>query len=464
MTAPVPPGAAVEDPPPVPHWFFTGYSDVRANFPLVERFHNDVQHRVKMMLGNAVPGAGFVDFKDIIPGEYWEKRVVEHGVCTARAMLALYSPSYFQSHWCAHEWTVFNARLGRFRREDARCLIGVLWQRGGRKWPAAVTAAQYVTLGDPESIYEQAGLYYIVPRGNEPVREEYERLVNKVAGLVVGAHAAALEPLKADGVDKLRPVFGAESDLSVDCVLAYADRDTDRRWGEWAYAQLAERRDVDVLPAECFGRAPARLLRSSLRRAQRVVVLLSRNSLTDPCLHRTVLEEIYADRELAPDLPRLIPMFIEPVPEEETPAGLAPGDGNALYDIPDLHAKREILLSAVSKPVLAPAVARRPPPPEPQNAVSHFERTLVDKLSQASSLMDDDIRRVWFEATGLDPAEEPESRWPTRIWLLSVVRVARKLPDGYTRLALALEAIDSESPESVEVRKLVDGHEPGPED
>ncbi|MDF3144272.1 MULTISPECIES: TIR domain-containing protein [unclassified Streptomyces] len=460
MNAAVPPDAAGGGPPPVPYWFFTGYSDDRSMFPLVERFHNDVQKQVKQMLGNAVPGKGFVDFQDIRPGERWEERVVANGVCTARAMLALYSPSYFQSHWCAHEWTVFNARLSRRANLiDSPFLIGVLWQRIGLKLPEPSTAYQYVRLG-AGTMYEQRGLVSIVPRDQGPVHQEYEDVVHEVARLLVEAHFAALAPIRVEDIATLRPQFGAESSLPVDYVLAYTDRDRDRGWGKWAYSQLHPGHDVDVLPAECFGRAPARLLRSSLLRAKRVVLLLSRDSLTDRCLNRTVLEEIYADPDLEPDLPRLVPVFIDHVPPEEVPAGLTPQDVAALYDIPDPLSQREILLTAVNAPVTAPAVARKAPPAFPSNAVSSFESRLVDKLSVASSLIDGDIRTIWFEATGFDTAEEPKSNLPTRPWLLAVVRIARKRPDGYERLARALEAIDSESPESIEVRKLVDGHTP----
>ncbi|MBK3640660.1 toll/interleukin-1 receptor domain-containing protein [Streptomyces sp. MBT33] len=459
MNAPLPPGAAVGGPPRVPDWFFTGYSEDRGNFPLVQRFHEDVERMVRQMLGKAVPGRGFLDFSSIKPGERWEDRVVANGVCTAKAMLALYSPSYFQSHWCAHEWTVFNARLDRRASlVGSPFLIGVLWQKGVRKWPEPSTEYQYVRLGE-DTTYEQRGLLHIVPRGEGPIKQEYDDLVHEVAKLLVEAHSAALSPIRLDDVEALHPQFGPESSLRVDCVLAYADRDTDRAWGQWAYSQLAVKgRDVDVLPAECFGRAPVKLLRSSLRRAQRVVVLLSRDSLRDPCLNRTVLEAICADPALADDLPRLVPMFIDAVPPEEIPAGLVPDGGNALYGIHDEQALRDILLAAVDAPVQVQAAARRTAPAYPSSAVSPFERSLVDRLSVASSLMDTEMRHVWYQATGLDEGEEPSSRLSTRVWLLSVVRIARKLTDGYERLALALEAIESESAESIEVRKLVDGH------
>lgn len=463
MILPPPPGAATAGPPgPIPHWFFTSYSDDESNFPLVKRFHEDVERAVRLILGKAIPGRGFVDFRDVKPGELWEDRVVETGVCTTRAMLALYSPSFFQSHWCAHEWTVFTARVGRYRANGGGipCLFGVLWQKGRREWPDAVTAFHFVRRG-PDSVYERRGLVHLVPLDPQtPGSQEYRDIVQEVAELIAEAHAAALPPIKVDDTRQLRPPFGPESSLTIDYVMAYAEKDRD--WGEWVYAHLAELGEVDVLPPECLGRAPCDLLRISLSRAQRVVVLLSGHSLADKGLNRTILESVYADPELTADLPRLVPLFIESVPDDGVPASLHPGIGNALYGIPDADAARDIVLAAVNAPVPTHAGVREPAPAYPSSAVSPFEGTLVDKLSLASSLRDPYIRRIWFEATGLDPAEEPDFRLQTRVWLLAVVRIARKQTDGYARLALALEAIDSESPESIEVRKLVDSHTPVP--
>ncbi|MGW5468638.1 TIR domain-containing protein [Streptomyces chartreusis] len=439
----------------MPHWFFTGYSDDKNNLPLVERFHKDVEQQVGQMLGNAVPGSGFVDFRDIRPGERWEDRIIASGVCTAQAMLALYSPSYFQSHWCAHEWTVFNARLNRRAGlGESPFLVGVLWQAIGLKVPEPAAAYQYVRLG-ASTKYEQRGLMSIVPRGEGQIHQEYEDLVHEVAKLLVEAHSAALAPIRVEDIATLRPEFGAESSLPIDYVLAYDDRDNDRDWGRWAYSQLHHGHGVDVLPAECFGRAPSELLRTSLLRARRLVVLLSRDSLTGPCLHRRVLEEIYADPDLKPDLPRLVPVFIDDIPPEEVPTGLPQDGAAALYDIPDPMSQREILLTAVNAPVRAPTAVRKAAPAYPAGAVSPFESRLVDKLSVASSLIDPDVRSIWFEATGFGVAEEPKSNLPTRPWLLAVVRIARKLPDGYERLALALKAVGSEL-EAIEVRKLID--------
>ncbi|MFJ8539889.1 hypothetical protein [Streptomyces sp. NPDC093591] len=134
-----------------------------------------------------------------------------------------------------------------------------------------------------------------------------------------------------------------------------------------------------------------------------------------------------------------------------------------LYGIPDWHSKREILLKAVTAAVRTPAAAHRTAPAYPGSSVTKFERALTDKLSLASPLLDESMRRDWFEATGLDAAAEPDSRYPLRTWLMSVLALARKEPDGYRRLALALQAVAPESPESTEVRKLVDGHESGSE-
>ncbi|MFF2127742.1 TIR domain-containing protein [Streptomyces olivochromogenes] len=462
MSVPPPPVPVPAGPPgPIPHWFFTGYSDSEANFPRVRRFHEDVEREVRLSLGEAVPGQGFVDFRDIRPGERWEDRIVENGICTTRAMLALYSPSYFQSHWCAHEWTVFTARLSQYRLStgaEIPCLIGVRWQRTRQPWPEEVTTYQYVRR-DPNSLYERRGLIHLVPREEQdPGTREYQEIVQEVADVIVDAHDNPLPSIRLDDAAWSWSAFGPESSLSVDVVLTYSDRN--RGWGDWVHALLAERREVSVLPPECLGRVPAELLRNSLTRAHRVVVLISRHSLAEQGPNKAVLEEIYDDPDLVDNLPRLVPLFIEDVPEEIVPAGLLPRDGKALYDIPDADAVRDIVLTAVTAPVPSPAVAQMPEPEFPSDAVSPFESELADKLSLASSLLDNDLRDVWFQATGLDASRRPHPRLRTRPWVLSVILASRKWEDGYERLAVALEGLDKGAPETIEVRRLVDSRQP----
>ncbi|MBK6018059.1 TIR domain-containing protein [Streptomyces sp. MBT53] len=462
MSAPPPPGPVPAGPPGlIPHWFFTGYSDSKANFSRVKRFHEDVEKEVRLSLGEAVPGRGFVDFRDIRPGERWEDRIVENGICTTRAMLALYSPSYFQSHWCAHEWTVFTARLSQYRSStgaEVPCLIGVRWQRTRQAWPEEVTTYQYVRR-DPNSLYEKRGLIHLVPHGEQDGgTQEYWEIVHEVADVIVDAHDNPLPSARLDDAWS-RSAFGPESSLYVDVVLTYSDRNRD--WGDWVHALLAERREVSVLPSDCLGRVPAELLRNSLTRAHRVVALISRHSLAEQGPNKAVLEEMYDDPDVVDNLPRFVPLFIEDVPEEIVPAKLLPRGGKALYDIPDSDAVRDIVLAAVNAPVASPAVAQIPEPKFPSDAVSAFESELADKLSLASSLRDKDLRDVWFQATGLDASRRPPPGLRTRPWVLSVILASRKWEDGYERLAVALECLDQGAPETIEVRRLVAGRRSG---
>lgn len=454
MSAALPAQPPAGPPGPLPHRFFTGYSDSESNFARVRRFHEDVEKEVRLILGEGVPGQGFVDFRDIRPGERWEDRVVENGVCTARAMLALYSPSYFQSHWCAHEWTVFTARLSRYRLNTGAkipYLIGVRWQKPRQPWPEEVTAYQYVRR-DPGSVYERRGMINLVPREEQdPGSPEYQEIVQEVADVIADAQDNPLPPLQLEETTRLGSAFGPESSLPIDVVLTYSQED--RAWGEWVHVHLAERRDVAVLPPECLSRAPTRLLRNSLARARRVVMLVSRHSLAEPGPNKEVLEKIYDDPDLVDDLPRLVPLFVEDVPGEVVPE-LFPKDCRALHGIPDSDAVREIMLTAVDSAVPA-AAALRPEPGFPSDAVSPFETELADKLSLATSLRDDDLRNVWYRATGLGASQLPNPRLKTRTWVLSVILAARSLENGYERLALALEALDNGAPETLEVRKLI---------
>ncbi|MFD7059551.1 TIR domain-containing protein [Streptomyces sp. NPDC059906] len=450
-------------PPGLPHWFFTSYSDIRSNFPLVERFHQDVEREVGQILGRQTPGKGFVDARDIKPGELWEDRIVRNGVCTTMAMLVLYSPSYFQSHWCAREWTVFTARVGRHRYEGCApsCLIGVLWQKGKQDWPDAVNAYHYVRRG-PDSVYEKHGLVHLVPRGPEwHESPEYREIVLEVADLVADARTAALPHIRVGETAHLRPPFGPESDLPVDFVVAYTEQD--RGWGEWVHACLDTRGSVDVLRLDGPADPRGDRLSITLRRAGRVVLLVSRHSLTVGPLRREALETAFADPGLCSDLAKLTPFFIEDVPDEARPPDLLPLSGGELHGVPDTEAVQDMILTAVKAPVTGPAVVQRAEPEYPPNAVSPFERTLAHALALVPAVGRPDARDVWFELTGLAPGNAPSAELPTLLWAFAVVRAGRQVPHGYERIALALESIAPDSQETLQVRSLVDGHKAAPD-
>ncbi|MBK3566865.1 TIR domain-containing protein [Streptomyces sp. MBT62] len=443
-------------PPPQPYWFFTGYSEQRENFPLVKRFHDSVERQVRANLGQQTPGQGFVDIKDIDPGELWEDRIVRNGVCTTRAMLVLYSPSYFKSYWCAREWTVFTARVNHhYENGDGTArLIGVLWEKGQGQWPEAVDAYHYVRR-NAGSTYEQHGLIHMVPGQNEPGSQEYRDIVLEVAGLIAKAKKSGLPSIKVDETRQLRPPFGPESTVPVDFVIAYAAED--KEWGDWAYSELEALGEVDVLPPGRKDGDHLDHLKIALRREGRVVMLVSTRSLTSGHFDKAALDAAYEDRELAADLKRLVPLFIEAVPEETVPASLRPFLGNALHDIPDDEAMREILVAAVRARLPIPAAALENKPADPPRAIGAEEIELVNNLSLASSLRDDDIRRIWFDLTGLNPADVPNPQLPLRTWLFGVLRVCRDRFGSFETLATALADLEGGSPEALQVRRIVDG-------
>ncbi|MER6350162.1 TIR domain-containing protein [Streptomyces sp. NPDC001595] len=453
MTAPPPP--VVPGPPaPIPHWYFTGYSEQEVNFPLVRRFHDDVQSQVRGVLGKHMPGQGFVDFKDITAGERWEERVVRNGVCTTRAMLVLYSPSYFHSRWCAREWTVFTAREKRYRDGGGTvpCLIGVLWQRGTQEWPDAVNAFQYVRR-TPDTTYEKHGLLHLVPyKADDPGSDEYRGIVREVAALIADAHRARIPAIAVEETTGLRPPFGPESLLPVDYVVAYTAGNRD--WGQWAYVELERLGTVDALELHSGESGHPERLRQALRRANRVVLLVSRHSLTTGDLTKDTLDAAYADQEFSLDLPRLVPFFIEHVSEEAVPEGFRPLLGNALYGIPDASAVQEILVAAVTAPVHPSAAATEEDPAAPSD-VRAVDRALVDNLVVASSVRDPVIRALWLERTAIPKEAYPDPTYPLRVWLFKVLAACESHFGGYEPLATALEDLELGSSEALRVRKLV---------
>ncbi|MFE4551047.1 TIR domain-containing protein [Streptomyces sp. NPDC056785] len=467
MTPKLPPPRAANGPPaPIPHWFFTSYSEGRNRFPLVKRFHDDVEEEVRGILGKQEPGSGFLDFKSIKPGEFEENRLVENGVCTASAMLALYSPSFFGSPWCPVEWTVFATRVRRYRDSGGviPCLIGLTWQRGRAQdeWPDVVTEFQYVRRA-ADTKYEQYGLIQIVPRRpQDPESWEYREIVLEVAGLIAEALKAAVPRITVEEAEKLRPLFGSQSALPVDFVLAYAKQD--ERWGEWALVHLkAHNHRVDVLPLAHVGHGQFDRLRRALRREGKVVVLVSRDALASGGMTKAVLDAAYADPAQASDLTRLVPIFIEEMPEENVPVGFRPFLGNALHGISDPDAVEEILVGVAEAPVRDLTALSEEEPAFPSTSVPASTRTLVDNLSLASSVADPVIRAVWLERIALTPSDHPRPEMPLRPWLFGVLAACMRKYGSYEALADALDDLELGSPEAIQVRRIIEGLRQAPE-
>ena len=69
----------------------------------VERLHEDLEVELGQILGR--DARLFSDIEGLLPGEIWERKIfheLRHSVC----MVAIHSPSYFNSDYCQKAWRV----------------------------------------------------------------------------------------------------------------------------------------------------------------------------------------------------------------------------------------------------------------------------------------------------------------------------------------------------------------------
>jgi FxsC-like protein len=230
--------------------FFLSYARDNWEGGYLQRFLADLCEDVRQYL----PGqdASFRDNENTPLGEKWEANLVE-ALHTANAFVAVISPSYLKSEYCAKEWDAFSQRLKRQAPDaDPPLILPVLWVPATKDLPAAVTALQY-TIEQFGDEYAEKGLFTIIknrsnyesayqtfregfrqalvdaisnhPLPNDPARPTFDQLSNPFAAVaaapahasrptgpnhvrlaVVAGNRAELEPIRGD-VD----VYGADA-------------------------------------------------------------------------------------------------------------------------------------------------------------------------------------------------------------------------------------------------------------
>ncbi|MFD9208702.1 TIR domain-containing protein [Streptomyces sioyaensis] len=467
MNGPLPPGQGrfhaddlAADTEDSPCWYFLSYSEQDELRSRVQQFHHDIQSEVRGLLGKDHPGAGFMDVEDIEPSERWRPRIW-NSARRAHCMIALYSASYFGSDWCGREWAVFVERIRRQERQGgrARHLIGLVWRRGPKPWPDGVDEYQYVSQAFG-SMYEKHGLFHVVP-AEGPAGGDYWELVREVALEVARAVTRPEIPaISADAARTVVPLFGQSVLRPVDIVVSHADAEADAAWGRWMTYHLGRAGyDVAAHVLSPDSRDTVHVMRNSLRRARKVIVVLSEQYLSTGDMTDTVLDEALSDG--SSDWHRLFPIVLHPGLERPLPSRL-----RQISDVriggPDEVASREVLLRVASAPLQKSE--RRPVYPGLPSTAAHpvFPgegtlplRTVVDALGQAISLREPSVRGVWLAETGLDVSSLHLSL-PLRPLLFEIARACREQTGGYERLSDALDRIEPHSPASRALRRAVE--------
>ncbi|WP_405811285.1 toll/interleukin-1 receptor domain-containing protein [Streptomyces sp. NBC_00210] len=290
-------------------WYFLSYSEQLEHRSRVERFHHDIESEIRGLLGNDAPGGGFMDVEDIRTSERWRPRLW-NAARSAVCMIVLYSASYFGSEWCGREWAVFVERIRRHESQggQARYLIGIVWRRGPKLWPAGVEQFQYMSQAFG-SMYERHGLFHVVPDG-DTASEEYKEIVRAVALEVADAvERPEIPAIAAEEAQAIVPLFGQSVLRTVDIVVSYAGEDVDAAWGQWMIFQLRDAGySVDGHVLSHTSRQTVDVIRNSLRRAHKVIMVLSDHYLTTGDMTDVALDEALADE--SSDWQRLFPVVL----------------------------------------------------------------------------------------------------------------------------------------------------------
>jgi FxsC-like protein len=139
--------------------FFLSYARSNWEGGYLKRFLEDLCEDVRQFLLGQ--DASFRDNENTPLGAKWEPTLVE-ALHTCKAFVAVISPSYLGSEYCAKEWDAFNRRLERLAPGSAPPLIlPVLWVPPTKNLPSAVTSLQY-TIEQFGSEYAEKGLFTII--------------------------------------------------------------------------------------------------------------------------------------------------------------------------------------------------------------------------------------------------------------------------------------------------------------
>ncbi|MFF5500091.1 TIR domain-containing protein [Streptomyces aquilus] len=451
-----------------PYWFFTSYSEMREKQPYVERFHRDVENEVRGLLGHKTVGGAFVDLQSIPPGARWRFRIQE-GVCTTKTMLALYCASYFDSEWCAREWTVFEERRRRHRDGGGtgEHLIGVAWRRGPKSWPEVIGEDQL--LGEESgSTYERWGLLHLVPEENEPGCPEYKAIVRDIAERLANAihNGSDLPDLSLPDARGLPPLFGPNELTAVDVVVSYADEDAE--WADWAGEQLElEGHTVALESTSAVPNGTVDRVRQALRRANRVLLFVSGAYFSCGDMGQEALDTALSDG--SSDWERLIPVFVESPEDTLLPVAYRRLPRTALGDLDEGEA-REIVVKAAKARLGQDRQTPRKNVPFPGAPVATSPAVaaadvvpLINVLLTADSVSDDMIRPIWVAETGIDIGSLNVEGVPPRPLLFVLIKLCREQKGDYRPLSDALDTLEGpDSPVAAQVRRAVERLTPSP--
>ena len=134
---------------------FLSYSRKSLIEEWVKRFFFE---QLNFWLGQEFPARDaniFWDQTGIEPGDRWSD-VLKDGLRQSACLVAIWSPSYFKSKWCAAEFSTFLKRASTVKVKPRRLIIPLRWH-DGECFPPAAKEIQYCSFEDytyliPETI------------------------------------------------------------------------------------------------------------------------------------------------------------------------------------------------------------------------------------------------------------------------------------------------------------------------
>ncbi|GGM39709.1 TIR-like protein FxsC [Dactylosporangium sucinum] len=173
--------------------FFLSYAETPRR-DWVRQFFEELSDHVAELMG--FPASGDVGFMNVNmgAGRVWSKELA-FAVGHCSVFVALLSPRYYTSEWCAREWHAFASRLpDNILAPEDTAMLPVIWTKKGVAAPAMIDRLQrFQPIPPPDGIerrYGREGVYGLRVRQLES--SDYDmvvwRLANEIADLAERLH------------------------------------------------------------------------------------------------------------------------------------------------------------------------------------------------------------------------------------------------------------------------------------
>jgi hypothetical protein len=199
-------------------WFFLSYSSADDDEKeCIVAFYRDLVNEVRRkggLKGAADCAVGFLDCLCLEVGTLWWPDIAKSAQ-TARTMVCLYSPNYFESEYCLRELGIFGSRLAGYENaadpaKRPHRVLPVLWEKPDTL-PAVLPGGVGRIQNNHQSLggeYAKEGLLFLKKTNREG---EYKTFLDRFATKVVAEARAGNLPPAPDDSPLLREPEGADA-------------------------------------------------------------------------------------------------------------------------------------------------------------------------------------------------------------------------------------------------------------